>query len=178
MGRPSLRFVCGWPRLVQFLLWFVECQSLGLGPIKCSCWGHYINNHKVTTTSNSNFNSHNPKSDTLLKHVVRICWLRIFRDRDKGRLRDMAIGFMKVQLVKAKGLRDTDIFGINKCLCLILFSKIAFTSLYISVLNNQWWKIKLFISKTNMFWFFVLLYFFLLKFTWVDKKILVHVLLS
>ncbi|KAL5126824.1 Elicitor-responsive protein 1 [Glycine soja] len=36
----------------------------------------------------------------LLKHVARI---RIFRD--------MAIGFMEVQLVKAKGLRDTDIFG-------------------------------------------------------------------
>lgn len=155
----------GWPRLVQFILWFCTLpKSLVLVLVLLNAhWGHYINNHKVTTTSNSNFNSHNPKSDTLLKHVVRICWLRIFRDRDKGRLRDMAIGFMKVQLVKAKGLRGTDIFGINMCLCLILFSKIAFTSLYISVLNNQWWKIKLFISKTNMFWFFVLFYFFSFK---------------
>lgn len=157
----------GWPRLVQFILWFCTLpKSLVLVLVLLNAhWGHYINNHKVTTTSNSNFNSHNPKSDTLLKHVVRICWLRIFRDRDKGRLRDMAIGFMKVQLVKAKGLRGTDIFGINMCLCLILFSKIAFASLYICVLilNNQRWKIKLFISKTNMFWFFVLFYFFSFK---------------
>jgi len=55
----------------------------------------------------------------------------------------MAIGFMEVQLVKAKGLRDTDIFGIyiimNNCLCLVLFPETpqCFSEIFLKKLKSM-----------------------------------------